>query len=417
MNDIYALIADLSQNPVFAGIFGAGMTGVALVGLRSLPRMIWRAIWWRIAHTIEVVEGEETFRWLDIWLSRHPYAATARNMRFAGANECHSGIFNQESAHRLSPGIGVHFFRHHHSLVVLTKHREEGGGESGKRREIISMTIVGGGRTVIADILREAQAGAQMDPDHFRVMTTGYDGWYNTGVRRKRALSSVILAEGQKERIVDDIRAFTERREWYHQRGIPYRRGYAFIGKPGCGKSSAINAIAGAFFSNVHILSLASVKSDKELSDMVSSVANNGVLVIEDIDTVFHGREMIATALGSSLTFGGLLNALDGISTSDGLVVFISANHPEHLDPALIRPGRIDVIETFGLTSADQARRMFMNFFPGCNDMADQFASVCAPNMHSPAEIQGILISNAENPIGAVLAMKNAGHSKVRDAA
>ena len=41
--------------------------------------------------------------------------------------------------------------------------------------------------------------------------------------------------------------------------------------------------------------------------------------------------------------FPGLLNALDGVVASEGRLTFMTSNYPERLDPALIRPGRVDV--------------------------------------------------------------------------
>lgn len=38
----------------------------------------------------------------------------------------------------------------------------------------------------------------------------------------------------------------------------------------------------------------------------------------------------------------GLLNVLDGVVETPGRIVIMTTNHPETLDPALIRPGRID---------------------------------------------------------------------------
>ena len=51
--------------------------------------------------------------------------------------------------------------------------------------------------------------------------------------RSKRLLGSVILDEGIAENIVNDVKDFLTSGEWYHKRGIPYRRGYLLYGPPG----------------------------------------------------------------------------------------------------------------------------------------------------------------------------------------
>ena len=72
--------------------------------------------------------------------------------------------------------------------------------------------------------------------------------------------------------------------------------------------------------------------------------------VIEDIDSVFHGRENVVSKEKQALTFDCLLNCLDGIQRANGLFVAVTTNHIERIDEALAspdgeissRPGRID---------------------------------------------------------------------------
>jgi ATP-dependent 26S proteasome regulatory subunit len=65
----------------------------------------------------------------------------------------------------------------------------------------------------------------------------------------------------------------------------------------------------------------------------------------------------------SRLTFAGLLNAIDGIAAQTGRLLFMTTNHKDRLDSALIRPGRIDYQLKFSMASRDQARRLFLNFY------------------------------------------------------
>lgn len=59
----------------------------------------------------------------------------------------------------------------------------------------------------------------------------------------------------------------------------------------------------------------------------------------------------------------GLLNALDGVATPHGLITFITTNHIEVLDDALLRSGRIDVQEEVGLPNAEQVARLYENWY------------------------------------------------------
>lgn len=65
----------------------------------------------------------------------------------------------------------------------------------------------------------------------------------------------------------------------------------------------------------------------------------------------------------SAVTFSGFLNALDGVASSEERIVFMTTNHLERLDAALIRPGRVDVLQLIGDASPSQARRLFCQFY------------------------------------------------------
>ena len=98
--------------------------------------------------------------------------------------------------------------------------------------------------------------------------------------------------------------------------------------------------------------------TDDELSDMMSNMPSNCFLVIEDIDAVFNGRTS-----NTSISFSGLLNAFDGIASAPGLITFMTTNHKEKLDPALLRPGRIDKCVEFTNADLSKASRMYELFY------------------------------------------------------
>jgi SpoVK/Ycf46/Vps4 family AAA+-type ATPase len=63
------------------------------------------------------------------------------------------------------------------------------------------------------------------------------------------------------------------------------------------------------------------------------------------------------------VTFSGLLNAIDGIAGQEGKLVFLTTNHPDQLDEALIRPGRVDCKAEFGLATCAAAEAFFIRFY------------------------------------------------------
>jgi mitochondrial chaperone BCS1 len=65
----------------------------------------------------------------------------------------------------------------------------------------------------------------------------------------------------------------------------------------------------------------------------------------------------------SRITLSGLLNALDGVGAQEGRLLFATTNKYSVLDPALCRPGRMDLHIEFKLASKYQAEELFKCFY------------------------------------------------------
>jgi chaperone BCS1 len=65
----------------------------------------------------------------------------------------------------------------------------------------------------------------------------------------------------------------------------------------------------------------------------------------------------------SKVTLSGLLNALDGLAAQEGRILFATTNKYDSLDPALCRPGRMDIHLEFKLASQNQAKKLFRCFY------------------------------------------------------
>ena len=104
--------------------------------------------------------------------------------------------------------------------------------------------------------------------------------------------------------------------------------------------------------------------------------------VLEDMDCIFNKNRTSSEELHCNLTFSGVLNALDGI-TGDKKIGFISTNHIEQLNNALIRPGRIDYILKFDYATKEQIIMMYNKFTNNQDkELANEFYyGVCALNI------------------------------------
>lgn len=152
--------------------------------------------------------------------------------------------------------------------------------------------------------------------------------------------------------VLESMRRWLKMEKWYKRRSIPWRMGVAFVGPPGCGKTSTAKAIAQELDLPITAFELATF-TDQDMILQWHNLQYDSpcIVLIEDIDTVFHGRDNIADGDEPGLTFGCLLNCLSGIEGADGILTIVTTNRPETLDEALgrvdgsgrsSRPGRID---------------------------------------------------------------------------
>ncbi|GJP76032.1 hypothetical protein CLOP_g6425 [Closterium sp. NIES-67] len=208
--------------------------------------------------------------------------------------------------------------------------------------------------------------------------------------------------------LLEDARGFLAAAKWYSDRGIPHRRGYLFHGPPGCGKTSLIQAMTGELGLGVSVISLSSSgMSDDSLHTAMANCEQRNLVVLEDIDAAFTADRSKADGnCSDSLSFSGLLNAIDGIGAQEKRILIMTTNHIERLDPALIRPGRIDYRLLLDRATRSQIARLFLRFFPDSPSAdADRFASVFRERAVSPASVQGLLLLHKDDAAAALAAV------------
>ncbi len=190
--------------------------------------------------------------------------------------------------------------------------------------------------------------------------------WSRSIIKRKRTMESVILPADLKEQLLDDVNNFLgkETARWYATHCIPYKRSYLFYGPPGTGKTSTITALASYTDRNVAYLHVSDPKmTDSLLKKALQTVPNKSVVVLEDVDALFGSDRTKLENI--PLSFSGLLNALDGIGGKDASIFVLTTNHIEKLDPALIRPGRVDMqLEYPAVITDEQIEQMFKQYYP-----------------------------------------------------
>ncbi|KAF8513009.1 P-loop containing nucleoside triphosphate hydrolase protein [Hysterangium stoloniferum] len=276
----------------------------------------------------------------------------------------------------------------------------------------LKISVVARNNTVLKKLVLEAKRTYEKDAEH-RVhifIADAHGSWRWNGARQKRPMSSIVLEPGVKDMILNDCKDFLRSEDWYAERGIPFRRGYLLHGVPGSGKTSLIHSLAGELGLDIYVVSLSSKgMSDNTLSTLMGDVPSRCIVLLEDLDAAFtRGVSRDATSTGapttkdaataenkdndgSTLSLSGLLNSLDGVAAAEGRLLFATTNHIERLDPALSRPGRMDVWVNFSNATKWQAKGIFKCFFPyksataEVDDKAATEKNLPLPRRKSPA--------------------------------
>lgn len=151
---------------------------------------------------------------------------------------------------------------------------------------------------------------------------------------KKLSWDTLVLPQKMKNDLKKETSAFFsgELRDIYKTLGLPYKRGFIFIGMPGCGKTLTSKIIANEY--KVPFLYVRNVTRLYEFERVYrdASACSPCVLVFEDLDS-----------LVTEYSRTKFLNTLDGLTSAENILTIATTNHPEKIDPALLnRPSRFD---------------------------------------------------------------------------
>ena len=225
------------------------------------------------------------------------------------------------------------------------------------------------------------------------------DYWNNLieldGEDEVQGMDHIFLPEGQQREILQTVDRFIANKSKYMKYGRAYKLSFLLEGKAGMGKSSIAKSIAARLGRKLYILNLACKDlSEGVLIGLIAEIEKDSVLLIEDVDSFFEGRKSGESPI--KVSFPTLLNVLDGgFTTGNGLITFITANHAEKMDRALIRPGRVDKIIHFGEMSRDQFDQACLELVPN-EPIDEELFRICNRNSLSMSALMDILF-NGEN--------------------
>ncbi|MBM4077856.1 MAG: hypothetical protein FJ267_19680, partial [Planctomycetes bacterium] len=215
----------LSTNQFFGGGLILMIGGGLIAYFREVPNRIWTWLKHRWVIEIDVLDRDAAFEWLDKWLAQHTYS---KNRARSLTVKTESVDYRERQADPsidcrprilFSPAPGEHFFFFRGRLVILNRQRPRLDAPQPQPlnvRESFHIQIFSRDRELARQLIEEARNVALPPGDNrLGIYRAHYSSWDEQMKRLPRHPDSVILTAGLMENLIDDVRQFLLRRDWY----------------------------------------------------------------------------------------------------------------------------------------------------------------------------------------------------------
>ena len=196
--------------------------------------------------------------------------------------------------------------------------------------------------------------------------------WSSSDINVNKTIDNIFLEQTIKSNIINNLENFINNKQQYLDFGMSRKISFLLHGEPGNGKSSLIYAIAKTYKRNIYKIDLTLSKSN--FMTQINTIPQGSIIVFEDIDTisVSHDRSHQVEeenkkeknkGNNDDINLENILEILDGYCYFNECMIFMTTNHIDKLDSALIRSGRMDHKVKFENVSEEQICQIIKYFY------------------------------------------------------
>jgi len=370
-HDLFEWISEqIRTNQFFGAAAFASIAAALFASLKGVPKWIYDRILLLISYKVTIYQTDELYDYITTWISDN-HKSKARNVEYStkSVDDDYPRLDEDTVAGKKAKEIkeipieDFFYMRKYGRWIRISFGRDKLENANNLKSVYLKHYTFKGifASRSIRKLIREINehyGNIKREPRFY--ISRGHYFSYMQTIKGK-PLSQVVLNTTLKNSILKDITTWRDSKDEYNRRGIAHKRGHCYFGPPGTGKTTLARAIAIEYEMDVYNVNLNNIDGDDDMLSMFTEVNPNSILLFEDMDAYFDMREKVNK--DSKITFSGLLNALDGAISLNNVLIIITTNHVEKLDPALLRPGRIDVIKELGFAKTAEAEEYLSMFY------------------------------------------------------
>ena len=397
INLIYtSFLAYAKANPVVSGVLSLWGLTVLTFFIKTIPIKIKNFIKTQGVTTLELDSGgnlnREIYGRCLNWIFSNNRLHFSRSFSIytseggLGEDWCNKAV--------VSAGYGNHYFLYKKRFMILIISELDSSASNFQKRKLV-LKCVGRNTRILKEFIDEFTP--PIKEEEISLLTLDHSTWQHQGKLQRRPIDSIALPVELKNKLLNQIDHFSENEQWFLDVGLPYKLAYILHGIPGTGKTSLVKALSSHYKRNICVINITAM-TDTTLQEAFNRVPENSIMLIEDFDSASSTKDrgvqemngiksMVEKNDGkmdfSFLSLTGILNSLDGVKGLHNVIVFLTTNDLQAVDPAIYRKGRVEEIILIEESKAEDIRKYSSHVFPDYDFSKIPFVDVLGCELNS----------------------------------